>query len=183
MTYISSIRGVVSTTNSSSSTLTASSTFTGTSEDVSHYANISIMVYSDVNSAAIGLSMQFSTDDANWDNKINHTFLGGFVETFNVPVKAQYFRIVYTNGGTGQSSFRLQTIYHSAKNVMNYDHQGNAMVSVNNQKSAFGELYIASLTPLIEIEFVYGIIDHFISTRLFNGGTTSVSNSKLQLTT
>ena len=33
---------------------------------------------------------------------------------FQFPVSAQYFRNVYTNGGTDQGYFRVQTIYHSA---------------------------------------------------------------------
>lgn len=111
---VDSMSGVVSTVNSSATVLDVGIAFTGTAEDVSGYKSVGINVYASHASAADGLSAQFSSDGTNWD--ITHVFTipattGKF---FNLPVEAQYFRLVYTNGITLLTSFRLQTMYHSA---------------------------------------------------------------------
>lgn len=102
---------VISTANSSTSVLAGGATFTGTSEDVSAYTNIFVSVFASHASATDGLSLQQSSNGTNWD----------FVDTFTIPAStgkiycinpaAQFFRVVYTNGGTLQTAFRLQTIY------------------------------------------------------------------------
>lgn len=107
---IASVIGVVNAANSSTATLLSGATFTGTGVDVLGYASICVSVKSDVASAASGLSLQFSSDNSNWDIAYGHTLPAGSGRTFKLGVEARYFRIVYTNGGTGQAYFRLQTI-------------------------------------------------------------------------
>lgn len=102
----------VSTDNSTTAVLGGAAAFTGTGEDVSKFRSIIVSVYASHASAASGLALQFSSNGTNWD--IEHTFsvsatTGAY---YIVPVLAQYFRVVYTNGGTLQTSFRLQTILH-----------------------------------------------------------------------
>ena len=108
------VTGFVSTVNSTSSILTATSVFTGTSEDVSHYATITVFVDSDQDGS---LAMQFSIDGTNWDRAktvaVDQTIGTGSVHTLEVV--SQYFRIVYTNGSTNQTHFRLQSLYHNAR--------------------------------------------------------------------
>jgi len=55
MTYMP-IGGKVSTSNSSTATLAGDAVFTGTGEDVSNFASVSILYKSDVAAAASGLS-------------------------------------------------------------------------------------------------------------------------------
>ncbi len=111
--------GFVSTNNSSTSTLTSGSVFTGTSDDVTHYSSVSVSWTSDVASAdPVGLSMQFSTDNSNWDTKIpvhshENALQAAHGGEHRRAITTKYFRIVYTNGSTNQANFRLQTIYHS----------------------------------------------------------------------
>jgi hypothetical protein len=85
--------------------------FTGTADDISSYSTITVFVDSDVDGT---LSMQFSIDGANWDRTkvvdVDQLIGSGSVHTLEVV--AQYFRVVYTNGSSAQSHFRLQTIYH-----------------------------------------------------------------------
>lgn len=100
----------VSTNNSTATPLGIDAVYTGTSEDVSAYATILISVLADQDSATGGLSIQFSTDDSNWDFVQTHSIEANTAHTVLIPIQAQYFRIVYTNGGTGQSSFEIQTI-------------------------------------------------------------------------
>lgn len=103
----------VSTNNSSAATLTSGSVFTGISDDAREYSEIRITVFADQVSATNGLSIQQSTDNTNWDVTDTYTVpitSAGNGKTYSVPRQARYFRIVYTNGGTNQGTFRLQTI-------------------------------------------------------------------------
>lgn len=107
--------GVISTVNSSTSTLAISGVFTGTSEEVTAYSSITIYVYTNVASATDGLSIQQSNDGTNWDVIDVYTvpaMTAGQGKTYGVQATARYFRLVYTNGGTIQGTFRLQTVYH-----------------------------------------------------------------------
>lgn len=105
--------GRVSTNNSSTATLLSGAVFTGTSDEVKNYAAIQISVISNVASATDGLSLQQSSDGTNWDITDVYTVAAATGKVFSVQPAARFFRIVYTNGGTNQASFRLQTVYHT----------------------------------------------------------------------
>lgn len=107
---VSSVTGVVSASNSSTATLLSGAVFTGTGTSILGYASISVIAKSNVASATDGLSLQFSSDNTNWDVAYGHTLPAGAGRTFKLGIEGQYFRVVYTNGGTGQTYFRLQTI-------------------------------------------------------------------------
>jgi len=102
-----------STANSSTSLLGVSGTFTGTSEDLLGYVSVNVMVKADVASAAGGLSLEFSTDGTNWDFAQTYTVSAGTTFAILTRGKGRYFRVVYTNGGTGQAYFRLKTLLKS----------------------------------------------------------------------
>lgn len=101
---------VISLLNSTTATLGIGATFTGTGEDVSNFSEMRISVFSDQASGTDGLSIQQSTNNTNWDIIDTYTIAASTGKTFVVPRQARYYRIVYTNGGTGQGSFRLQSI-------------------------------------------------------------------------
>lgn len=100
----------ISTNNSSTATLLSGAVFTGTGEDVTTYSEMRVSVISNVASASDGLSFQQSSDNTNWDITDIYTIAASTGKTIVVPRQAKFFRIVYTNGGTNQGSFRLQTI-------------------------------------------------------------------------
>ena len=115
---VTSKGGFVSTNNSTTSTLTSGSVFTGTGDDVTHYSSVAVSWNADVAAASGGLSMQFSTDNSNWDRKIpvdshSDSLQANHGGVHRLAIIAKYFRIVYTNGTTNQANFRLQAIYHS----------------------------------------------------------------------
>jgi len=113
----------VSTNNSTTSTLGISGVFTGTGDDVTNYASVTVQLDSSHDSATDGMTFQFSIDDTNWDDVSLFTYTAADgARRFQFPVTGQYFRIVYTNGGTGQSHFRVQTILH-ATNVLTSIHR------------------------------------------------------------
>ena len=96
--------------NGSVATLAAGATFTGTATDVTMYESVQVGVISDVASAVNGLQLQFSADNVNWDFVASTSYPGGSVG-ITVPsgAREKWFRVVYTNGSTNQSSFRLTT--------------------------------------------------------------------------
>ncbi len=101
---------VLDPTNSSATPLNSGIAFTGTATDCLGYVGVAVSVFTDQNSAADGKSVQFSSDGTNWDFAHGHTVSANTPHTLVLPVTARYFRIVYTNGGTNQGVFRLQTI-------------------------------------------------------------------------
>lgn len=99
---------VFSTANSSSTPLAANGVFTGASEDITKYAEIRVTVISDQASATNGLQIQQSPDGVNWDNTDLYTIPAASGKTFGTGAVEKFFRVVYTNGATLQTSFRLQ---------------------------------------------------------------------------
>lgn len=106
-------RGVVSTGNSSTATLAGDAVFTGTAEIVTGYGGIAILAYSDVASADGGLLFQSSQDGTNWDSSLPVTLEANKREIHTLAVISKYFRVVYTNGSSAQSEFRLEVMYTS----------------------------------------------------------------------
>lgn len=100
----------VSTNNSSTATLGSDGVFTGTAEDIRDYRAITVNVISNVASATNGLSLQWSSDNTNWDHSETYTVAAATGFSVQASCRARYFRVVYTNGGSAQASFRLQTI-------------------------------------------------------------------------
>lgn len=103
---------VVDAGNSSTTPLGINGIFTGIPFDAKDFATLSISVVSDASSTAGGLSVQFSQDSTNWDH--THTFTytaGGNGLSYNLPVEMRYVRVVYTNDGAAQTSFRLQSLF------------------------------------------------------------------------
>ncbi len=102
--------GFVSTDNSTIETLGAGATYTGTWEDITKYASISIIASADQNAT---LWADFSIDGATQDRNVQlstgtDTALG--IHSL-IPI-AQYFRVRCVDAGSG-AAIRIQTMYHS----------------------------------------------------------------------
>ena len=106
--------GVISTTNSTTVALGIGGVFTGTSEDITEYADIRVSIFADQVSATDGLQMQQSSNGTNWDISDSYTIPASTGKNFSIGTSAKFFRIVYTNGGVAQVTFRLQTVYHKS---------------------------------------------------------------------
>ncbi len=116
---VGGLLAVIDSNNSSSATLAGNATFTGTGTDVLGYASISILVYSDKDSATLGVKLEFSPDNTNWVDASQYTFTSGVAapnagQTFQVGVRNRYFRVVYVNGASAQTTFILQTVLQPA---------------------------------------------------------------------
>lgn len=107
--------GVEDPGNSSTTPLPAGGVFTGTAFEITEYATINVNVKSDVASATNGVKVEFSTDGINWDHSHSTTYSAatGVGYIFNAEFK--YARVVYTNDGSPQTIFRLQTIFKATK--------------------------------------------------------------------
>lgn len=116
MAYQVEQNGFVSQSNSSTALLGSSGVFTGDGEEVSGFANASIFIFSDVASATDGLSIQWSSDNVNWDDVDVYTISANNGKQLTFGIQARYFRVVYTNGGSNQNEFRLQTLFHNVIN-------------------------------------------------------------------
>lgn len=104
------VKGVVDSGNSTSTPLSGGASFTGTAFEILNYGIVFVSCYADVASATDGLSIQQSIDGTNWDFSDDYTIEAGASENYGVNPHAQYLRVVYTNGGSAQSAFRLQVI-------------------------------------------------------------------------
>lgn len=105
-------RGRVSTVNATTTPLGANATYTGTWEQVVDFATFTVTVFSNVASAANGMLFQWSSDGTNVDEAEAIAISAvhpGRAMSFNV--RGRYFRIVYTNGGTAQTTFRLGVVF------------------------------------------------------------------------
>lgn len=105
---ISSIDGIISTKNSTLTPLTASSVFTGGMEDTKNYGMLQVALYTD---EAGTFEIQFrSTPTSTWRTGDTYTVAAGEDKVWSFQASRRFMRIVYTNGGTNQGVFDLQTI-------------------------------------------------------------------------
>lgn len=146
MAYQPAIPSVTSTVNSSAVALAANGVFTGTSENVTPYAYISVSVIANVASATDGLAIQQSSDAAFWDIVDSYTIPAATGKTFSVPVQGKFYRVVYTNGATLQTSFRLQTMFHSTGGSLSSQRPQDARTNDNDMQEvlAYGMVYNGS---------------------------------------
>lgn len=98
--------------NSHTSNLSANGNFSGIPIDISEFAEISVAVYASHSSASNGLQIQFSQDAVSWDVINTLTITSNVESGSRFPTHLRYFRVIYTNGATTTSSFRLQTRLH-----------------------------------------------------------------------
>jgi hypothetical protein len=104
------MEGKVDDNNSTTTPLAAGATWTGTASETLAYAVLTVMVYADQASGTDGLKIEFSSDGTNWDSDDVFTILAGQGKSYSFQPQAKYHRVSYTNGGTIQTQFRLQTI-------------------------------------------------------------------------
>jgi len=102
----------VSVENSTTASLAANGIFSGASEDVSGFVSVDITILADTDSANQGLLFEFSQDNITFDYSESFTILAGVGSFYSLAPRAKYFRLSYTNGPTGQTSFALSAVYY-----------------------------------------------------------------------
>ncbi len=142
--------GVESTNNSSTTALGVSAVFTGTSDDLSSFQAVTVTVLADQISAVSGISIQFSPDNTNWDFKFLYPWnnnTGAAIATvanqaYSITLNkvARFFRVVYTNGGTAQVTFRLKSVLHPVI------HRENTTTNVPQEGTVSGNATLTTTT-------------------------------------
>jgi len=100
-------RHSVSTSNSSTASLSASTTFTGSWEDISQYSDISVFTY--ITQSAT-LYLDFSTDGVTTHRTISYTITASTGTPHKAARVAKYFRVRLTNNGVSTATVALQSI-------------------------------------------------------------------------
>ncbi len=192
MTFTPEIQTTMDSNNSSTSILTSSSSFTGTSKVTTGYNTLILTIQSDVNSSAGGIQVQFSTDNVTWTTFYTDTYFASGLFIKNYLITEKYYRVIYTNTSTNQTSFNLQarlstdldsSITSQNTSITVFDN------SVENTLDAFGRLRMSSPTTLIDLRFPgqsTGDTD-FLSNKIQissanSNYTGTYSNSKLIIT-
>lgn len=99
--------GNIDSGNSTTTPLSGSGTFSGTGLDVSMYGLVTVFVFAD----EVGtLNLEFSTNNSNWDDVKSYPVTASSALSVQIGPQARFFRVVYQNGSSAQSVFRLQTI-------------------------------------------------------------------------
>lgn len=174
MTYITNIRSVISTNNVRTSSLSGDVSYSGTMEDVTPYASVTINIKSDQSSANGGISIEFGPDASTQNIKITDTYIapGNYSKTYNV--QAPYFRVVYTNGNVNQTSFNLQCILNGTK--MGNGGQNQTVSFPEASYDAFARIRTSSPYTLFQVSHNTGKQMHDISEKL-EGGAISTYQS------
>ena len=109
MAYLNPLKPIVSTSNSTTSTLSSGSIYTGTWEDCSNFRSITIAVKTDLDGT---YTVQFSPDGTNVDSTLTRYYRTNQIEPpHRFTITRQYVRITFTNtSSTTQSYMRLQMI-------------------------------------------------------------------------
>jgi len=211
MTYFSS-RNKVSTTNSSTTPLAESATFTGTGEEVYIYNSAVINCNSDT---ACTLHIDLSSNNTNWDKTVTFTLAANVEECHRVSITGKYLRVRLINNGGNQSFLRLQTLYgdyseisRSSNSLSTVDNEsvltravvtgttrgsyftnvpvtteGHLEVAVHTPRLPFGSVHVESLYPVFQRDAVYGLNDQKVAYGKTLSGIVSTTNSMFKVST
>ena len=112
---VDTANGVVSTGNSTTTPLTGSATWTGTWEEITQYASITVLAAADV---AGTLYYDFSSDGSTNDRAVQLSDgTSGSLGIHGLIPVAKYGRARVVNGGSAQSSMTVQTVYSKSGKV------------------------------------------------------------------
>lgn len=178
------------TNNSTTTPLTGGATFTGTATDTLGYSTYSLMVQADQDSAAGGLSVEYSSDGTTWYAGESYTIPADTVKFFTPPLQDRYVRVVYTNGATPQTTFKLDSVLrkgsikpssHNLNDNLNDDDDGELTVSVLKLRTAQDTYVSGSATTAGNFKVSLEETNGYEPTQ-FEGGEVTVGTSAVELT-
>jgi len=175
--------GHLCTKNSTTTPLLADAVYTGEAENILAYNGIALFVTSDVASATGGIEIQYSKDGTtNWRTAESYTLVAGAEKWFTPPTFGAYFRVVFTNGGTDQTSFELTSTLrkmpfkwssHNIEDPITDQDDATLSKAVITGKKADGDYDNVSLTNGGNMK---------VSLEELESGVSSNSNSQLNVT-
>jgi len=136
----------ICTSNTTTTPLAGSATFTGGWQDCLNYQEVNVSIVASHNSATNGLVFQWSADGVNIGDTDVYSYYAANGGTNYTPNPAfRYLRMVYTNGATPQTSFSLQTIlrrsvtggsFHRIDSTLRDDQDARLNITVPKLKTA-----------------------------------------------
>jgi len=176
--------GKVCTNNTTTTPLLAGAVYTGIAGETLDYALIFVTVYSDVESATDGLQLEFSSDGTTWrsGNADSFTIPAGTEKTFSFQPLRRYFRVKYTNGGSDQTIFDLETIFkktnskpssHRIQDAISDQDDAELVKSILTGKTAGGNFINFGATNGGNFK---------VSLEEFESGVSTNSNTQLKVT-
>ena len=139
MAYSPAVRSTVNADNSTTTPLGPTVTYIGTWADVEVWNSISVLISGTAVGAANGtLTMQFSHDGATVARAITVNVADvADASPRTLGTIARYFRVRYDNGAKAQTTFSLQTMFHSSQVnlVSRLDQDLTGMDDVQNVRS------------------------------------------------
>lgn len=193
--------------NTSTIALAGNASFAGTWEDCSKYSCIRVSALSNVSSASAGVSIQFGIAAAQQDASRTYSLLAGIPLTVVTDIMGRYFRVVFTNGASAQTTFSLATRWSSTAELpqspmnaaLTDDSQAvtvRSVMTARNDYSSYSTLradeqdrlivktktyferqQTVSSTPWIQIGFTYGVNSDNCNIATVSG-TVTASNSR-----
>lgn len=182
--------------NTSVANLGNGGVFTGSWVDTLNFASIVIQIFTDQDSADDGFEVQMSTDG------VNPTHIHKFTVDANangshyiLSLTCQYYRVVYTNGTTPQTSFSLCSSLsrydatHSHTHPIDYAINGNheaqlvrAVLTAEKPNTDYANIQATAGANLkVSVEEANGAFDP-VRTDLEGNGYVSVGTSQVLLT-
>ena len=177
------VENSIDSNNSTTTPLSGDATFTGTGTDVSAFSNLTVQIFTDQNSATNGMKFEFSIDNTNWDEIHSFTFTANGTRRFQFACHAQYFRIVFINGSTDQTVFRVQTILHKFAQPLTTIHRISDSIDMDNSAQLM-KTVLTGLSPAGDFKnvLVTNAGNQKISIEEFESGVSVNSNSQLRTT-
>ncbi len=155
MTFIPEVLTNNDANNSTTSSLLANGTFTGTATSTTGYSTIILYIKSNVNSIAGGIEIHFSNDNVTYDMIYNDTYFASapFIKVYNI--MKRYYKIIYKNDGTNQTSFEISSRLSINSNNSSTTNSSVTIFdnSVENTLDAFGKLRVSHPETLLDIRY------------------------------
>ncbi len=179
MTFIPSVLTNNDSNNSSTSILSSSAIFTGNGTLTTGFDTIILTIKSDVDSASGGISIQFSNDNSTFSTISTDTYYASGFFTKSYKIIKKYYRIVYTNGSSSQSSFELTSRLSTC--CINETSNNNSITVFDNDfeasVDAFGKLRVSMPNTLIDIRFPANSVSSGANSNFLKNSTQIVSKS------
>ncbi len=186
MTYIPSLSNIIDAQNTSSTPLLSSSIFIGSYTNIENYSMINIICNTDTN---CNLEVQFSNDQISIVNTIKFSIFSNVNKVNQTITMGKYYRLVLTNTSlNNQTTLNLQSILSNDSSIISgrKDNGSSGMLSVSNEGYVntairnpmlpFGALHTENLSPVFQLDPVYGINSLSIdSSNIVNSGTITAS--------
>jgi hypothetical protein len=152
MTFIPSVISEIDNNNTSSSNLSSSAVYNGTTSQTNGFNSIDITINSDQSSSAGGIVVQISDDGITFLTYLTDSYFANTVYTRSIKVLKKYYKVIYTNGTVATNTFSLTTRL-SVESPSN-SHLSNTIYTTINDpmNDAFGKLRVSNPYTLLDLQ-------------------------------